>query len=103
MDGLHNYSCKCPVGYTGSNCITGNFLLAVLVGAILFILFGLISSSTGAAVFIRMPGGCSLFYPSVYLFISLIVFKYEKFISLAEDCSHMFTRLYLYVVYTELR
>ena len=27
VDGLHNYSCKCPTGYTGSNCESGKFLL----------------------------------------------------------------------------
>ena len=30
MDGIHNYSCKCPAGYTGGNCQTGKFLCLLL-------------------------------------------------------------------------
>ena len=26
VDGLYNYSCKCPTGYTGSHCETGRFV-----------------------------------------------------------------------------
>lgn len=41
MDGIHNYSCKCSAGYTGGNCETGKFVLAVLVAVALFSLLNI--------------------------------------------------------------
>ena len=36
VDGLHNYSCKCPIGYTGSHCEAGRFVCFLLFVVILF-------------------------------------------------------------------
>jgi len=41
VDGLHNYSCKCPTGYTGSKCETGRFFYCLLATVILFSLLNL--------------------------------------------------------------